>query len=47
MVLGWSPASRTAANHALQRLEAAGVAEPGNDSSAWRTGTDILAPDIP
>jgi hypothetical protein len=39
--------SRTAANHALQRLEAAGVAEPGNDGSAWRTGTDILAPDIP
>ncbi len=36
--------NRTAANHALQRLEAAGAAEPG---SAWRTGTDILAPGTP
>lgn len=35
--------TRTAASHALQRLQAAGIAEPSNDSDAWRTGTDILA----
>jgi hypothetical protein len=39
--------SRTAADRALQRLEAAGVTEPGSDSAAWRTGADILKPDSP
>ncbi|MGE5289528.1 MAG: hypothetical protein ACM3ML_20485 [Micromonosporaceae bacterium] len=37
--------SRTAADQALRRLEAAGVAEPGSEGTAWRTGADILAPD--
>src|SRR4051812_49173336 len=39
--------NRTAAETALQRLEAAGVAEPDADSTAWRTDTDILTPDSP
>ena len=39
--------SRTAADRALQRLEAAGVTEPGSDGAAWRTGADILTPDSP
>jgi len=39
--------SRTAAERALQRLEAAGVTEPGSDGAAWRTGADILTPDSP
>jgi hypothetical protein len=29
--------SRVAAERALQRLEAAGVAEPGSDGAAWMT----------
>jgi hypothetical protein len=39
--------SRTAAERALQRLEAAGVAEPGSDGAAWRTGADVLTPGSP
>lgn len=39
--------SRAAADRALQRLEAAGVTEPGSDGAAWRTGAGILTPDSP
>lgn len=37
--------SRAAADRALQRLEAAGVTEPGSDGAAWRTDAGILTPD--
>lgn len=39
--------SRAAAEKALQRLEAASVAEPDTDGTAWRTDTDLLTPDSP
>ena len=35
--------SRTAAEHALRRLETAGVAKPAPDSTGWRTSADTLA----
>ena len=35
--------SRTAAEHALRRLQTAGVAEPDTDGTAWRSSADILA----
>jgi len=39
--------SRAAAEKALQRLQAASIAEPDTDGTAWRTGTDILTPESP
>ena len=39
--------SRAAAERALRRLEAASVAEPDTDGTAWRTDTGILTPDSP
>lgn len=39
--------SRTAAEHALRRLETAGLAEPASDSTAWRTTADTLTTPAP
>ena len=39
--------SRTAAEHALRRLETAGVAEPSHDSTAWRTSAGTLTTPVP
>jgi hypothetical protein len=39
--------SRTAAEHALRRLETAGVAEPAPDSTAWRTSAGTLTTPAP
>jgi DNA-binding IclR family transcriptional regulator len=36
--------SRTAAERALRRLEAAGLADPSTDGFSWRTGADTLTP---
>ncbi len=43
-VMGHTGLSRTAAERALRRLEAAGVAEPGTDGTAWRTSAGTLTP---
>jgi len=39
--------SRTAAGHALRRLELAGMAEPAPDSTGWRVGADTLTTPAP
>ena len=39
--------SRTAAEHALRRLETAGVAEPNHDSTGWRTSAATLTTPVP
>jgi hypothetical protein len=39
--------SRTAAEHALHRLETAGVTEPAPDGTGWRTSADTLTPPEP
>ena len=39
--------SRTAAEHALPRLEIAGVAEPTPDSTTWRASADTLTKPAP
>jgi hypothetical protein len=39
--------SRTAAEHALQRLETAGMAETAPDGTAWRTSADTLTTPAP
>ncbi len=36
--------NRTAAERALRRLEAAGLADPSTDGFAWRTGAGTLTP---
>jgi len=39
--------SRTAAEHALRRLERAGVAEPAPGSTGWRASADTLTTPAP
>jgi hypothetical protein len=39
--------SRTAAEHALRRLETAGIAEPAPDSTGWRTSAGTLTTPVP
>jgi hypothetical protein len=39
--------SRTAAEHALRRLETAGIAKPNADGNGWRTSTDTLTNPAP
>jgi hypothetical protein len=39
--------SRTAPEHALRRLETAGVAEPAPDSTGWRTSAGTLTTPVP
>jgi hypothetical protein len=46
-VMGRTGLSRTAAEHALRRLETAGVAEPSHDSTAWRTSASTLTTPAP